>query len=100
MGVEEEEAKGAKLAGEKRALEQAKAELESQLKTSQGGAADLTKEKNALDLKCRNLGADLEQRDASIATLTKEKKHLEGVNAQTLDELAAAEDKGNHLNKL
>lgn len=51
-------------------------------------------------MKCKNLGADLEQRDASIATLSKEKKNLEAVNAQTMEELAAAEDKGNHLNKL
>lgn len=44
--IEEEEANGAKLAAEKKALEDAKAALEDQLKGAQGGAADLTKEKN------------------------------------------------------
>lgn len=50
-------------------------------------------------MKVNGLNADVEQRDGSIASLQKEKKHLEGVNAQTLEDLQAMEDKANNLAK-
>lgn len=56
-------------------------------------------EKTNRDKQIETLNGDIAKQDESIAKLGKEKKHVEDSLAERTEQLQAAEDKANQLNK-
>lgn len=96
---QEEEARNNLFQGKKK-LEQEISGLKKDLEDLELTIQKIEQDKATKDHQIRNLNDEIAHQDELINKLNKEKKNQGEVNQKTAEELQAAEDKVNHLNKV